>query len=420
MSERPLRFCMVTTFYPPHHFGGDAAYVHRLSTELVRRGHEVTVVYPPDAYTALGGAPVQEQGDDRVRVHRLCTRLRALTPTVSYLTGRPALRARELRRVLEGGDFDVVHFHNVSLVGGPGVLSYGGGVKLYTTHEHWLVCPMHVLWKNNRRPCDVPRCLRCTLAFHRPPQLWRYGRLLNRSAAGVDLFLSPSRFTIRMHRDRGFAFPMRHLPYFVPMHDVPAVDPEERRQPYVLVVARLERLKGIDTAVEAFRRYDAANLLVVGTGTHGGELRKLADGAANIEFLGRRPFHELQALYAGAVAVLQPSVGYETFGITPLEGFAQRTPAIVRDLGPLPELIEESGAGFTYRTNDELIGHLGHLQDDGRLRDELGAKGRRAYEERWSEEPHLKAYFAAIDEARILRQSRAADKEGVNSRRRKA
>ena len=30
MSSRPP-FCMVTTFYPPYHFGGDAMYVYRLA-----------------------------------------------------------------------------------------------------------------------------------------------------------------------------------------------------------------------------------------------------------------------------------------------------------------------------------------------------------------------------------------------------
>ena len=399
--SRTLRFCMVTTFYPPHHFGGDAMYVHRLSTELVRRGHDVTVVYPPDAFRTLGGrAEHSEPADERVNVVRLAGRLGPVAPTLTYLTGRPALRASQLRAVLDGGQFDVVHFHNVSLVGGPEVLSYGSGVKLYTAHEHWLVCPMHVLWKNNNRPCDRPQCLRCTLAFHRPPQLWRYGSLLERSARHVDLFLSPSRFTALMHRERGFASPLRHLPYFVPSQDVAAVEPHGRTRPYFLVAGRLEPLKGIQTVVDAFRRYDAADLLVVGEGTYGDELHRMAVGLEHVQFLGRRPFSELRSLYAGAVALLQPSIGYETFGVTAVEAFAQGTPAVVRNLGALPETIEDSGAGFTYESNDELIEAMDRLRLDANLRTELGERGRRAHRELWSEEPHLRQYFSLIAEAR--------------------
>ena len=31
MADRPLSFCMVTTFYPPYHFGGEAMYIYRVS-----------------------------------------------------------------------------------------------------------------------------------------------------------------------------------------------------------------------------------------------------------------------------------------------------------------------------------------------------------------------------------------------------
>ena len=39
----PMKFRMITTFFGAHSFGGDAAYVDRLSQALCRRGHEVHV-----------------------------------------------------------------------------------------------------------------------------------------------------------------------------------------------------------------------------------------------------------------------------------------------------------------------------------------------------------------------------------------
>ena len=36
-----MRFCMVTTFDPPRHFGGDAVHVQSLARALVRAGHDV-------------------------------------------------------------------------------------------------------------------------------------------------------------------------------------------------------------------------------------------------------------------------------------------------------------------------------------------------------------------------------------------
>ena len=210
---------------------------------------------------------------------------------------------------------------------------------------------MHTLWKLDREPCQRPTCLRCTLAFHRPPQLWRYGSLLERRTREIDLFLSPSRFTIGMHRERGFTRPMRQLPYFIPRADVAAPDPDrpgrELERPYFLVVAQAREAQGradADRALRPLRRGRPRR-------RRRRHLRRAscaaqAAGLDHVRFLGSVPFYELASLYAGAIAVLAASIGYETFGMTTIEGFAQKTPAIVRDLGALPEAVEESGGGL--------------------------------------------------------------------------
>jgi glycosyltransferase involved in cell wall biosynthesis len=418
VSTSSLSFCMVTTFYPPHNFGGDGIYVHRLSNELARRGHRVTVVSAPDAFAFLGGkAGMSPPQHENVILEPLEPRLGRLGPLVTYLSGRPGLRARQLDELFAREQFDVVHFHNVSLVGGPGVLAYGDGVKLYTTHEHWLVCPMHTLWRNNREPCPEPKCLRCTLAFRRPPQLWRYVSSLERRTSHVDLFLSPSRFTIDKHRERGFAGPMRHLPYFTPPDDEEALSPRETPpRPYFLVVGRLERLKGVHTLIELFRRYDSADLVVVGTGTAADELQKQAAGLEHVRFTGALPFDTLRTLYKDAIAVLAPSVGYETFGMMTIEAFARRTPAIVRDLGGLPEPVRESGAGFVYRDDAELLEAMEALRTDTALRTELGRRGHLAYLERWAPEPHLRAYFDLIEQASDRRTARLRTRSHTEGR----
>lgn len=405
MGTDSLSICMVTTFFPPYSFGGDGMHVYRLSNELARRGHRVTVLHSTDAYRLSGASPTGvfpiEPG---VTVDSLRQRLGRIVPVSSYLTGRPILDHR-LRDAL-AGDFDVTHFHNVSLVGGPGVLRHGSGVKLYTTNEHWLVCPMHVLWKNDREPCREPSCLRCTLTFHRPPQVWRYTGLLRRAVESIDLFLSPSRFTIDAHRERGFTRPMRHLPYFLPTRDtrIPGVTGSVPERPYFLFVGRLERLKGVDRLIEAFRDDRGADLVIAGDGGVEDELRRQAAGLEHIRFLGRVHPSSLPRLYAGARALIVPSVGFEVFGIVILEAFAQGTPAIVHDLGALPEVIAESGGGFVYRTDDELRDRVRELLSDPALATRLGESGRQTWLERWSEEPHVRGYLEAIEEARELRR----------------
>jgi len=393
---------MVTTFYPPYFFGGDAMHVYRLSNLLARRGHDVTVVHAIDAYRVLAGSEPGGRfpNEPGVTVVPVRGRLGQAAPVLTYLTGRPLLSRRSIQAVLERERFDVIHFHNVSLIGGPGVLSYGRAPKLYTMHEHWLVCPMHVLFKNNRELCFDPHCLRCSLAFHRPPQLWRYSNLLSKQLEHIDVFLAPSRFAAQAHRERGFTRPVRHLPYFLPASAAATngdAAPQER--PYFLFVGRLEKLKGVEPLIDRFRDYPDAELLIAGEGNAEDALRGSAADMDNVRFLGRLDPSDLLPLYRRATALVVPSLAYEVFPIVILEAFAQRTPVIVNDVGPLPEIVRESGGGRVYGTPEELRAAMEELQRDPHRRRELGEAGHQAWLRLWSEEPHLSGYFDAIEAA---------------------
>jgi glycosyltransferase involved in cell wall biosynthesis len=424
MTDPGLNFCMVTTFYPPYHFGGEAMYLHRLVNAMAERGHRVSVVHCVDSYRMLTDAP--PRGDfphhPNVTVHALESPAGRLSPTLTYLTGRPGLKTRRLREIFAGTRFDVVHFHLVTLFG-PGVISLApaDALRLYTTHDHWLVCPMYDLWRFNRELCETPTCFRCQASFHRPPQLWRHTRLLEQVLPKIDLFLAPSRSTIEQHRRRGFAYPIEQLPYFLPVSEGAdtalaaagaQVGPRAGR-PYFLFVGRLVRLKGAQTLIDAFRRFDGADLLLAGDGVYADELRRQAEGLDHVRFLGRVHPDELRGLYRGAVATLVPSLVYETFGFITLESLAQRTPVIATELGAVGELARESGGGFTYRDEDGLVRAMERLLAEPGLRDELGERGHAAFVERWSEEPQVERYLELVSLAHRRRAERGGVAESV-------
>jgi glycosyltransferase involved in cell wall biosynthesis len=395
----PMRFCMVTTFYPPYHFGGDAMYIYRLSQALARRGHHVDVIHDRDAYyLAHPGEPVQAFAEHpNVRVFAMKSPAGALSPLLTQQTARPLLKPA-VRQQLRHQRYDVVHFHNMSLIGSA-ALRMGVGVKLYTTHEHWLICPMHVLWKFDREPCDRPQCLACTLHGKRPPQWWRYTGRLRRDLGHVNRLLSPSRFTRQRHVDAGIERPISVLPYFVP-EPPPAPESGARPRPYFLYVGRLVKLKGVDTLIRAFHRYPDADLVIVGDGEERASLTRLAEGMPHVSFAGAMTQDRLAALYRDAIALVMPSIGYEVFGIVLIEAFAQKTPVIVRRLGGMPEAVEDSGGGLMFTDEDELILAMRTLQSSRGQRDELGENGYRGYRSLWSEEPHVERYLGIVEEER--------------------
>jgi glycosyltransferase involved in cell wall biosynthesis len=407
-----LRFCMLTTFYPPFNFGGDGIGIERLCHGLVRRGHRVTVVVDEDAWRSLAkgrAEPVVPPQPPGLELVRLKARFGMVSNLLTQQLGRPVVHGREIARLLAGG-FDVINFHNVSLVGGPGLFRYGDAVKLYMAHEHWLVCPTHVLWRHARERCDARECLRCVLHYHRPPQIWRSTGFLEREARHVDAFIAMSEFSRAKHQEFGFSRDMEVVNYFLPdpapsAASAPADAPSPHPRPYFLFVGRLERIKGLDDVIPLFReRFRDADLVIAGDGEHGPALRELARGIDRVHFLGRVPSAELARWYRHSLALIVPSVCFETFGIILIEAFAQRTPVIARRLGPFPEIVEKARAGELFSTEDELIAAMKRLQADAALRAELGRRGYQAYLDHWSERAVIPKYLDVV--------RRAAERKG--------
>jgi glycosyltransferase involved in cell wall biosynthesis len=409
----PLRFCFLTTFYPPYNFGGDGIAIQRLARALAARGHHVTVVHDVDAFNLLRrgpAAPLPEPPEPPgLRVVRLRSGIGPLSPLLTQQTGRPIVNGRRIRAILDEGRFDVVNFNNVSLIGGPGLLSYGReAIRVYFAHEHWLVCPTHVLWRHKREVCTGRDCLRCSLSYRRPPQLWRFTGYLEQQLREVDVFIAMSAFSRDIHREFGFPYEMEVMPYFLP--DAEPVAPSRsgvppHPRPYFLFVGRLERIKGLDDVIPVFERYPDADLLVAGDGDHASALKRLAEGNPRIMFLGSIDAETLEHYYRHAVALIVPSVGFETFGIVLIEAFKQATPVIARRIGPFPEILQQSCGGELFETEVELLSAMSRLQKDAARRQAMGEAGHHAYRGRWSESVVVPRYLEIV--------RRAAERRGA-------
>ena len=394
-----MRFGMVTTFYPPFSYGGDATYVRNLSRELVAQGHEVEVIASTQAYLVRSQDDVATDPtvDDGIMVHRLRHPAGLLAPLVSQQTGLPGLHAAALKSFFSR-PFDVLHFHNISLMGGPGVLRMGQApARLMSLHDHWLICPTHALWKNRSRACDRRTCFTCSIRSGLPPQLWRYTHLRDRSLDSVDRLLAPSRFTAEMHRANGIKAPMAVLPLFSSLEGSgDAAPPHPRR---VIFVGRVTALKGIASLLRVLAQMPDIELLVIGQG----ELRPALTAAyakhPNIRFLGQVDQEHLVEHYARAAAVVFPSLVPETFGLTIIEAAACGTPAIVaKSSGGAAELVNMTGGGLAYQGDEELAAAIRRLVDDRPLRDELGERARAAYRRCYTKEQHVAAYLSHIEQ----------------------
>ena len=392
-----MRFCHVTTFYPPYHFGGDAILTQMICEALAHRGHEVDVVYCTDAYR-LRGDPVtqQETNPYHIRHHALHSRLGRFSPLITQQTGRPGIKYKKLRKIL-AAEFDVVHFHNISLIGGPGVLPLSrAAVTLYTPHDHWLFCAAHVLWKNGKRPCDSPQCFTCSIRSGIPPQLWRYTKHTERCLESVDAILAPSQFTADKHHEAGITRPIHVLNSFTNLAPDQSMQGEKTRRPVFVCASRLVKSKGVEQLLQSFVQRPGVDLLIAGEGPLGSALRKQYAAYANIQFLGALSHDRMETLFGQATAVISPSWGPEVFGMTVLESMACGTPVIVRRAGGSVEAIEQTSGGLIYETPEELLPLVDRLVADPELRRSLGEKARKEISSQFSEERWMEQYFDLI------------------------
>jgi glycosyltransferase involved in cell wall biosynthesis len=177
----------------------------------------------------------------------------------------------------------------------------------------------------------------------------RAGHTVYRALRDVPFMRSPDAFIVPCPADqlklsRMFLYPRDRIvviPYGVQgdlvAQLVRAVDPTSH---LVVVVARLERDKGIQIALGALRRVSrtlpGARLRVVGDGSYRHQLEALSTAYGirdRVEFTGTLPFERISEGYAGAAVVLNPRLRPTAYDHAMVVGMASGVPMITTDLG---------------------------------------------------------------------------------------
>lgn len=174
-------------------------------------------------------------------------------------------------------------------------------------------------------------------------------RIWDRVAADrVDYFIANSNFIAKRitkyyRRDSDVIYPPVNLNDFKISDDL---------GDYFLAGGRLVPYKRFDLVIETFKK-SGKRLRIFGDGPDEGRLKSIAEGHANIEFLGRVSEDEKVALYSRALAFINPQE--EDFGITMVESLASGRPVIAFGEGGAPEIVTaECGLLFAEQTVDSL------------------------------------------------------------------
>jgi glycosyltransferase involved in cell wall biosynthesis len=149
---------------------------------------------------------------------------------------------------------------------------------------------------------------------------------------------------------------------------------------YMLTVARLEHVKRVDLAIDAFQRVDAPlRLLIAGDGSVRERLEERIDACGlrpRVSLLGRVSDDHLVDLYAGARGVLFAPYD-EDYGYVTLEAFLAHKPVITAsDSGGTLEFVDDGINGLVVDASAEAIAAaINRLAHDAPLAARLGDAG---------------------------------------------
>jgi glycosyltransferase involved in cell wall biosynthesis len=268
----------------------------------------------------------------------------------------------------------------------------------------------------NRRTIDVPigfsQCQ--TLAKRYPWPFSATERYVYREAS----FAAARTATAgRVLREKGYGGPLELLPFATDVSRYrPQQEPERiatganGRSLTVGFVGRLVPEKGVDDLLCALAALgtDGTRALIVGGGPAESRLHQQAEElglAGRVEWTGFVPAHQTAALYRRMDLIVVPSkrasTWTEQFGRVVIEALASGVPVLASDSGELPELIEQTGGGWTFPESDSAA-LAARLDELGRRPDELhdrGTRGRAAVEQLFSSEAVARKLVRIIEAA---------------------
>jgi phosphatidylinositol alpha-mannosyltransferase len=152
----------------------------------------------------------------------------------------------------------------------------------------------------------------------------------------------------------------------------------------ILFIGRLEKRKGLDYLLEAYKRVKPeipdSRLIVVGPGIrlrNKYEKRVRRSGLKDVVFVGYVSYRDLPRYYKTADIVCCPAIGWESFGIVLIEAMAVGKPIVASNIEGYASVMSDGVEGLLVppKNAEKLAEALISLMSDESLRQQLGANG---------------------------------------------
>jgi len=330
--------------------GGVQYHVRDLAGELIRRGHEVSVLTPssksvlPEFAVSVGPAvPIPFNG------------------SVARLSFGPVVSART-RRWLEEGAFDVLHVHEPTV---PSI-----SMLAVMNADSPVVGTFHSAMERSY-------AREATAGVVRP--------LMERLSARIAVSEEARRTLVEHHGGDAVI-----IPNGVETASFRSAEPLARwdqtpERPVITFLGRLdEPRKGLPVFARAVPRvleaHPGTRFLIAGRGSADDEREALGTLGDSVEFLGEITDAEKESLLRGSTVYVAPQTGGESFGIVLVEAMSAGCAVVAADLEAFRAVLADGRAGILFPNGDSdaLADALVDALDDRAALAEVARAGERA------------------------------------------
>ena len=220
-----------------------------------------------------------------------------------------------------------------------------------------------------------------------------------------------SNFTrdLLLKRNQGLENKIRIVPLGIDLGEYQELNREEIRKELGLVgfvlftVSRLEKMKGIDVALDAIKKPNVHDLhyFIAGSGGLKAKLRDKCEreNIKNVHFLGEISDEELREYFSAADVFIYPELSDPAFGLVSIESMAYGTPVIASRSGAIPEIVNEDvGLLFEKGNSGELAEKIKLLYENRDILNTLKLNTRKYVEDNFSSQKMAERVLSIYNE----------------------
>jgi len=269
---------------------------------------------------------------------------------------------KEILKIVQENSIDLVHVHNYYPLLTPSIFKAakkGGAKVVHTLHNYRLWCIMGIFYREGYGICELctkhqfslqgifHKCYRKSLFQSAVVQLSFWFYKIIKIFDNIDYFFVLTNFQKEKVQSLGITANKIILkPNSLQM----SCKISQSKEGYIYV-GKIDESKGIVELLNVWKKLDKKyKLTIIGSGDIEEKLHKEYQ-QNNIIFKGKCSRDETLQMIGNAKYLIQPSLLYETFGLTIIEAMTCGVPVIGFDIGTRGDFIVDGNNGFLCEKN---------------------------------------------------------------------